>query len=154
MKLYTPRQVTLVMDAGEDEHVMDLNDWQILQDVMDVYNSFEELKHQVSMRKREEKIRIRHAGLEDVWNEEKLPKGTLRETFNGIINVFGDQGEDGHVAKSVPTDKMLALLADEHGTTVRSVRPKYRAVVVAGFVRENYGTTVFPTHMLIGYKEE
>jgi hypothetical protein len=148
MKLYTPKQVALVMDAKEDEYVMGLSDWQILQDIMEVYNSFEELKHQVSMRKREEKIAIRHSGLADIWDEGKMPKGTLRETFNGVINIFGDLGEEGHPAKKVLTERLLALLADEYGSTVRSVKPKYLAVRSAGFVKEDYGATVFPVHMM------
>ena len=35
MKLYIPKQVSLITDAKEDEHVMDLMDWQDLESVRD-----------------------------------------------------------------------------------------------------------------------
>ena len=148
MRLYIPKQVSLITDAKEDEHVMDLLDWQLLQDIMEGFDSFGELKARVDKRKLEEKINIDYEGLRNIWNEDKMPHGTLRETFNGVINVFGDEADNGRPPKKLPRDRLEALLADQFGTTVRSVRPKLRAVVIAGFLKEEYGAVMFPVHML------
>ncbi len=148
MKLYTPKHAGLITDAKEGEYVMDLSDWQDLCDIMEGFNSFKELKARVAKRKLEEKVGIDYDGLRDIWNEERMPHGTLRETFNGVINIFGDRSTDGRPPKQLPKDLVLALLADQFGTTVRSVRPKLQAVITAGFLKEQYGMVQFPLHML------
>ncbi|MCK9601264.1 MAG: hypothetical protein M0R06_19650 [Sphaerochaeta sp.] len=148
MKLYFPKQVSLITDAKEDEHVMDLSDWQDLYDIMEMFDSFKELKARVAKRKLEEKINIEYEGLKNVWDEDRMPHGTLRETFNGVINVFGDEANDGHPPKKIAKDRLTALLADQFGTTVRSVKPKLKAVITAGFLKEEYGAVIFPTHMI------
>jgi hypothetical protein len=148
MKLYIPKQVSLITDAKEDEHVMDLLDWQDLYDIMEMFDSFKELKARVAKRKLEEKINIEYEGLRGIWDEERMPHGTLRETFNGVINIFGDEATDGRPPKKLPKDRLVALLADQFGTTVRSVKPKLQAVITAGFLKEEYGAVIFPVHMI------
>lgn len=148
MKLHIPKQVGLITDAKEDEHVMDLMDWQDLYDIMEVFDSFKELKARVAKRKLEEKINIEYEGLKNIWDEDRMPHGTLRETFNGVINIFGDEATDGKPPKKLPRDRLAALLADQFGTTVRSVKPKLQAVITAGFLKEEYGAVIFPVHMI------
>lgn len=148
MKLHIPKQVSLITDVKENEHVMDLSDWQDLADIMEMFESFKELKARVVKRKLEEKINIEYEGLRGIWDEERMPHGTLRETFNGVINVFGDESDNGHPPKKLPKDFLLALLADQFGTTVRSVKPKLKSVIVAGYLKEEYGSVIFPTHMI------
>jgi hypothetical protein len=148
MKLYIPKQVSLITDAKEDEHVMDLMDWQDLYDIMEVFDSFKELKARVAKRKLEEKINIEYEGLKNIWDEDRMPHGTLRETFNAVVNIFGDEATDGRPPKKLPKDRLVALLADQFGTTVRSVKPKLQAVITAGFLKEEYGAVIFPVHMI------
>jgi len=148
MKLYIPKKVELITDAKEDEYVMDLSDWQDLCDIMVFFESFKELKARVAKRKLEEKINIEYEGLRDIWDEGRMPHGTLRETFNGVINVFGDEADNGRPPKRLAKDRLLALLADQFGTTVRSVKPKLQAVITAGYLKEEYGAVLFPVHMI------
>jgi hypothetical protein len=147
MKLYIPKNFQLVADAPADSHVMDANDALILQEIMELFQDFESLKRCVSKNFKKEKIIIRDESLRDIWDEDKLPKGSLRETFNAVINVFVDhanEATDGEIEHSIQRDMMIARIADEFGVQQKNAKDKLTALENGGYVKNEFGCTAFP----------
>lgn len=150
MKLYIPRHLTMAMDAKEDEYVMSIDDCIALKEVMEGYDSFEDLKRAVAKNLKGEKVEIRYEGLYDIWDEGKMPHGSMRANLNAVINVFGRHSsmEDGKVSKSIAKDVMYAQVADEFGVEFKTGKMRVNGLLKGGYLREEYGRVLFPTHLM------
>lgn len=148
MRLYVPRNMTMPMDAKEDEYVMTMEDCLDLKAMMEHFDSFEELRKCVGKNFKKEKIKVRFSGLEDIWDESRLPKGSLRETFNAVLNVFGDISGGGKIKGQIPTNIVTARVADEFGVEFKTAKTKMKALMHGLFLREELGKIQFPIEFI------
>lgn len=150
MRLYVPKLMIDPKDAKDDEYIMSLDDALKLKEVMEHFASFDELKRLVAKNYKKEKINIRYPGLKDIWKETKLPQGSLRETFNAVVNVFGREGsEHGRVKDKLAKQFLIARVADEFGIEMKTAKQKVLALVAGGYLEEgDYGFYLFPQELM------
>lgn len=150
MRLYVPKDLSMPLHAKEDEHVMSLDDALLLKEVMECFESFEELKRLVAKNYKKEKVNIRDPGLRHIWKESKLPQGSLREVFNAVVNVFSREAVDsgGMIKDKLPSNFLIARVGDEFGIEYKTARQKIMALRRGGYLKEDYGQIIFPVELI------
>jgi len=144
MRLYIPSRIVEPKDCG-DRYVMMREDWDILEEVMQFYPSFEHLKKAVGRRVKDEKIEFRYDGA-----REKMTNpcnGSGHDTFAALVNAFGAYQEK-HMEETIrgqlSKEWVVAQMCEEMDLSMDTVKKRLRTLIQGGWVDEVAGFIRFP----------
>lgn len=149
MRLHVPRNVSLVFDVKEDEYVMTMSDWLILQEVMEYCKDFEDLKRLVGKVKAKTNIELRYPGMK----MKSIPTGIMGDSYITLLNCWGDYVEDVLEGKSFPAvieiDVIVARMSEEMNVSVATAKKRLDQLKQAKYIKCEYGTVLFPKENLL-----
>ena len=149
MKLYVPKNWPMPTDVKEDQHPMDLSDMLMLKEIMEQFEDFEQLRRCVAKNYKKEKVQIRYPNLATIWDESKLPNGSLRDTFFAVINVFGGSVPAGCPIKDrLPYPMLVARVGDEFGCEYKTAKGKVTSLKNGKYLKEEFGQILFPKELM------
>ena len=144
MKLYIPKNVSLIVDAKPEEHVMDASDWQSLADVMEYCNSFDDLKQMVKKGFKTSNVQLRYPGME----MKDYPNGSVGDWYISLLNAWGDYVVDVKGGKEFPAaidkDLIIARMAEEMNCSAKTAEKRLETLKNAKYIRVEYGRVIFP----------
>lgn len=150
MRLYLPKTLGLIVDAKEDEHIMDLADWQCLKDVMEYCDSFEDLKKVVVRGINKTNVKLRYP-----WKLKQVPNGSVGDWYISLLNTYGDYVMDVKEGKEFPAaldqELLAARMAEDMNCTAKTAKQRMLTLKTGGHIKMEYGKVVFPAENIEGY---
>ncbi|MCK9598854.1 MAG: hypothetical protein M0R06_07445 [Sphaerochaeta sp.] len=135
-------------DAKEDEYVMTLDDALILQEILEHFKSFSELRKAVGKKLKDERPVVRHDFMECVT----IPcNGSNYDTFVGVLNVFGDFSEDNNdalegvrIQPRLDFKYLVAKLSGELNVSEIVAKRRLRTLINGKWLEQSGGVVLFP----------
>jgi hypothetical protein len=149
MRLHIPKNVSLVMDAREDEYVMDMNDWLILQEVMECCKDFNDLKRKAGKAMAQTNVELRYPGM----LMKTVPNGSMGDWYISLLNCWGDYVEEVLEGKTFPaaieTDIIIARMAEDMNVSIPTARKRLDSLRMGKYIKMEYGAVLFPKENLV-----
>jgi hypothetical protein len=144
LRLYIPKTISLVVDAKEDEHIMDSADWQDLADVMEYCSSFADLKRMVKKGFDHSNVKLRYPGMA----MKSYPNGSVGDWYISLLNAWGDYVVDVKKGQEFPAaldkDLLMARMAEDMNCTVKTAEKRLLTLKQGGYVKMEFGKVIFP----------
>ena len=147
MKLYIPRQFSLITDAKEYEHVMDMQDGLFLKAIMENFDSFEELFSAFGKYTKSANVELRYK-----LSFSGMPAGSVGDWFRCVVNIFGDVGRTengGKMPSKISKERLAAFMAEEMSCSERTALGRLKTLMHGGYLRMETGAVLFPVDMLV-----
>ena len=144
MRLHIPKSVPFDESEPDGEHQMTMQDWCTLKRIMQGYDSFEHLEGYIKKGHLDQRHKLRHVDLLEWVEEDRWPKGGLRDSFVAVLNTFGDMTKGDIVPSGLPFDVVCSKAADDLNITERAFKPKLNSLIKAKHLDLSYGNVLFP----------
>lgn len=152
MRLYVAREMTLPIDIKDNEYCPSLQEWLQLQEILECYDSFNEVLRALSNKVKKTNVQIRYPAL----NLKNIPTSSVGDWLITVVNIFGDvaaESEDHKVPSGLSKTFLLAKMCEEMNVTERNAKQWLGTLMHGHYLVESFGLIKFPTHLLASRSE-